>query len=290
MWIYLHDKFVKETEAVVSVFDHGFLYGDGVYETIRSYQENIFMLDQHVARLYRSAEAIGLTIPVPRPEWPALLHKAMTLNQVGNAQSDAYLRITISRGVGEIGLDPALCPSPTVVIMTKPLVAPSSRVYEEGITLIIAKTKRNLPAALSPHIKSTNFLNNIMAKREAIAAGVFDCILLNWENSITECTVSNVFFAHGGQLKTPSLRCGILDGVTRDIVIQLAREQRMVVEEGQYSSHELLCADECFLTNTSMEIMPVVSVDKHPIGSGKPGPITRQLRSLFGRARSRFLQ
>lgn len=181
MWIYLHDKFVKDTEAVISVFDHGFLYGDGVYETIRSYQDRIFMLDQHIARLYRSAEAIGLTIPVPLPEWPALLHEAMTRNQVGNAQSDAYLRITISRGIGEIGLDPALCPVPTLVIMTKPLVAPPSHVYEQGITLIIAKTKRNLPGALSPHIKSTNFLNNIMAKREAIAAGAFDSVLLNWK-------------------------------------------------------------------------------------------------------------
>jgi branched-chain amino acid aminotransferase len=290
MWIYLHDKFVKDSEAVISVFDHGFLYGDGVYETIRSYQDKIFMLDQHIARLYRSADAIGLTIPVPLPQWPALLHEAMSLNQVGNAQSDAHLRITISRGIGDIGLDPALCPVPTLVIMTKPLVAPDSQVYEQGITLIIAKTKRNLPGALSPHIKSTNFLNNIMAKREAIAAGAFDSVLLNWENKITECTVSNLFFAQGGQLKTPSLGCGILDGVTRDIVIQLAREQCMAVEEGQYTAHDLRRADECFLTNTSMEIMPVASMDGHPIGSGKPGPITRQLRSLFGQARSRFLE
>ncbi len=290
MWIYLNDKFVKEEEAVISVFDHGFLYGDGVYETIRSYEDRIFMRDQHIARLYRSAEAIGLAIPIPRKTWPDLLHDAMTRNDVGNAQRDAYLRITISRGAGEIGLDPALCPSPTVVLMTKPLVPPPMHLYEKGVSLIIAKTKRNLPSALSPHIKATNFLNNILAKREAIAAGVFDSILLNWENHLAECTVSNLFFAEGGRLKTPSVDCGILDGITRDIVIQLARETGLSVEEGRFTAAELSHADECFLTNTSMEIMPVIAVDRHAIGSGEPGPITQRFRSLFGKTRSRFLE
>lgn len=290
MWIYLNDRFVSDAEAVVSVFDHGFLYGDGVYETIRSYGDKIFMRDQHLARLHRSAEAIGLAIPIPSKSWPDLLHDAMIRNEVGNSQRDAYLRITISRGVGDIGLDPALCPVPTVVIMTKPLVPSPPALYETGVTLVVAKTKRNLSSALSPHIKSTNFLNNILAKREAIAAGAFDSVLLNWENHLTECTVSNLFFVAGGRLCTPSVDCGILDGITRDIVIQLAREANIAVEEGRFSADRLFQAEECFLTNTSMEIMPVSAVDRRPIGSGQPGPITRQLQSIFSTRRSRFLE
>lgn len=290
MWIYLNDKFVTQEEAVISVFDHGFLYGDGVYETIRSYGDRIFMRDQHIARLHRSADAIGLTIPIPRKSWPDLLHDAMVRNDIGNAERDAYLRITISRGVGEIGLDPALCPSPTVVIMTKPLVPPSSHLYETGVSLIIANTKRNLPSALSPHIKATNFLNNILAKREAIAAGAFDSIFLNWENYLAECTISNLFFVTDGCLRTPSVDCGILDGITREIVIQLAREMGISTEEGRFTPAQLSQADECFLTNTTMEIMPVVTVDQRSIGSGKPGLLTQNLRSLFVKNRGRFLE
>lgn len=290
MWIYLNDRFVSREEAKISVFDHGFLYGDGVYETIRSYGERIFMRDQHLARLYRSAEAIGLDIPIPRSAWPNLLHGAMVRNAVGTRQRDAYIRITISRGVGDIGLDPALCPTPTVVIMAKPLVPPPPELYETGVALIIARTRRNLPSALSPHIKATNFLNNILAKREAIAAGAFDSLLLNWEGLVAECTVSNIFFVANGHLKTPSTECGILDGITRDIVLQLARESNLPVEEGRFRAEEVTGAAECFLTNTSMEIMPVVSIDGAPIGTGKPGPLTCELRSLFAKAYSRFLE
>ena len=174
MWVFLHDRFVREEEALISVFDHGFLYGDGVYETIRSYGDRIFMLNQHLSRLYRSAEAIGLDIPIPRAEWPALLYEAMDRNKVGHERADAYLRVTISRGEGDIGLDPALCKRPTVVIMAKQLTPQPEKHYREGVSLTIARTKRNLPEALSPHIKATNFLNNILAKREAIAAGTFD--------------------------------------------------------------------------------------------------------------------
>lgn len=290
MWIYLNDAFVKEKEAVISVFDHGFLYGDGVYETIRSYGTKLFMRDQHIARLHRSAEAIGLTIPIPYKAWPDLLRDAMVRNQVGHAGQDAYLRITISRGAGDIGLDPALCPFPTVVIMTKPLIPANPSLYETGVSLIIAKTRRNLPSALSPHIKATNFLNNILAKREAIAAGVFDSIFLNWENYVTECTVSNLFFVAGGRLCTPSPDCGLLDGITRDIVIQLARENGIPVEEGRFTAGDLSVSDECFLTNTSMEIMPVATVDHQAVGSGTPGPITRRLRALFASQRNRFLE
>ena len=290
MWIYLNDRFVKEEEAVVSVFDHGFLYGDGVYETIRSYGNRIFMRDQHLARLRRSADAIGLTIPIPEHRWPALLHEAMTRNDVGHEHTDAYLRVTISRGAGDIGLDPALCPTPTVVIMTKPLHPPSPEQYRRGVNLIVAQTRRNLPSALSPQVKATNFLNNILAKREAIAAGAFDSILLNWEAHLTECTVSNLFFVRAGQLCTPALACGLLDGITRDIVLSLAREAQIPVDEGHFGIEAIHKADECFLTNTSIEVLPVTMVDGHPVGNGTPGPLTQQLHTHFLANRARFLE
>ena len=290
MWIYLNDRFVKEEEAVVSVFDHGFLYGDGVYETIRSYGSRIFMRDQHLARLRRSADAIGLAIPILEDRWPTLLHEAMTRNDVGHERTDAYLRITISRGAGDIGLDPALCPTPTVVIMTKPLQPPPLQLYRTGVKLIVAKTRRNLPSALSPQIKATNFLNNILAKREAIAADAFDSILLNWESHLTECTVSNLFFVRAGRLCTPALDCGLLDGITRDIVLRLAQEAQIPIDEGHFGIEALLKADECFLTNTSMEVMPVTMVDEHPVGNGTTGPLTHQLHRLFMANRTRYLE
>ena len=288
MWIFLNDKFVRQEEAVVSVFDHGFLYGDGVYETLRSYGSRLFMCQQHVARLFRSAEAIGLTIPIHREQWPELLHESMARNDVGTPQQDAYLRITVSRGVGGIGLNPALCPSPTIVIMTKPLVAPAAALYETGVDVMLASTRRNLPSALSPQIKSLNFLNNILAKREALAAGAFESVLLNWEGHLTECTISNLFFVTDGHLRTPSLECGILDGITRSIVLQLAKEHAIAVTEGRFTPTQLYQAEESFVTNTSMEIMPVTSVDRKPIGDGTPGPLTRMLRNLFSGAKERF--
>jgi len=288
MWIYLNNRFVTDEEAVISVFDHGFLYGDGVYETIRSYGPRIFMRDEHVSRLFRSATAIGLAIPIQMESWGDILHEAMMRNEVGTDLRDAYLRITVSRGTGDIGLDPALCSSPTVVVMAKPLVPPAPHLYETGVNLIVASTKRNLPSALSPQIKTINFLNNIQAKREAIAAGAFDSILLNWEQHLTECTVSNVFFVLDGTLRTPALECGLLDGITRMIVIRLAEALDIHVEKGHYTVDLLYRADECFLTNTSMEIMPVTSIDRRPVGNGKPGPLTRKLRAQFIAARSRL--
>lgn len=290
MWIYLNDRFVKSEHALISVFDHGFLYGDGVYETLRSYGHRLFMCEQHLARLFRSADAIGLAIPIPGNCWTKLLHEAMERNQVGNERQDAYLRITVSRGAGDIGLDPALCPSPTVVIMAKPLTAPARDLYERGVDLIIAGTRRNFPEALPPRIKATSFLNNILAKREATATGAFDSILLNRDRHLTECTVSNLFFVTDGVLCTPSVDCGLLDGLTRAIVMQLAGELGIGIEEGRFTPDELYRATECFLTNTSMEIMPVASVDRRGIGKGMPGPVTRELQGRFVGARDRFLE
>ncbi len=290
MWIYLNDKFVQERDAVISVFDHGFLNGYGVYETIRTYGPRLFMRDQHLSRLFRSAEAIGLTIPIPLKEWADILHEAMARNAVGTDQQDAYLRITVSRGAGDLGLNPALCPSPTVVVMAKPLTPPASVLYESGVNIIVASTRRNLPSALPPQVKALNFLNNILAKREAIAAGAFESVLLNWEHHLTECTISNLFFVTDGQLRTPALECGLLDGITRGIVIRLADELPVRIEEGHFTVDQLYQADECFLTNTSMEIMPVSMVDTKKMARGKPGPVTLKLRARFLDARERFLE
>jgi branched-chain amino acid aminotransferase len=288
VWIYLNDRFVREAEALVSVFDHGFLYGDGVYETIRSYGDKIFMRDHHLARLRRSADAIGLTIPAR--DWSSLLHESMVRNGVGNDRTDAYIRVTISRGTGDIGLDPALCPRPTLVIITKALKAPPPDRYRTGVSLVVAKTRRNLPSALDPQIKATNFLNNIQAKREAIAAGAFDSVLLNWEGHVTECTVSNIFFVQSGRLCTPALSCGILDGITRGVILTLARDAGIPMDEGRFNVEALMAADECFLSNTTMEVMPATQLNGRPIGSGRPGPLTERLHQIFVTERRKFLE
>lgn len=285
MWIYLNDRFVTRKEAVVSVFDHGFLYGDGIYETLRAYAGRIFMLRHHLARLHRSGSLIGLQIPIPDDDWPQLLKEAIARNDL----KDAYLRITISRGEGEIGLDPSLCQRPTVVIIAKPFIGYPPHLFEEGVSLAIVQVRRNLATALSPQIKSLNSLNNILAKREAMRAGAFDGLMLNAEGFITECTISNIFFVRNGRLCTPSTTCGILDGITREVVLTLAQEHGIPTEEGNYTPETLRLADECFLTNTSMEIMPVCRVDGNPIGNGTPGPLTLTLRALFRSNLPRFL-
>jgi branched-chain amino acid aminotransferase len=286
MWIYLNDRFVEDQHAVVSVFDHGFLYGDGVYETLRAYAGRIFMRARHLARLRRSAALIQLDLPIPEARWAALLEEALARNGL----SDAYLRITVSRGVGEIGLDPRLCPRPTIVIIAKPFQPHPPELYENGVTLAVVGVRRNHPSALSPQIKSLNFLNNILAKQDALRQGAFDGVMLHVDGSLAECTASNLFFVRNGAVQTPSLECGILDGVTREIVLQLAREAGLPVAEGRYPPDALRQADECFLTNTSMEIMPVRAVNGKVLGRVCPGPVTTRLRELFHSNLERFLQ
>ncbi len=281
MWIYLNDRFVRREEAVISVFDHGFLYGDGVYETVRSYGPTVFLASEHLARLYRSADLIGLRIPIARDAWADILREAMHRNDVGTLDRDAYIRITVSRGPGDVGLDPALCPAPTIVVITKPLSKPAPALYEHGISLMTASTRRNPAEALNPQIKSLNFLNNILAKREALAAGTYDALMLNTRGELAECTISNVFFVLDQQLCTPSVSCGILDGLTRDLVLRLAREAGMPVEEGRFPISVLSRATEAFVTNTSSEILPVRLLDGLPIGTGRPGPLTQDLHRRF---------
>ena len=285
MWVYLNDKFVPQEEAVVSVFDHGFLYGDGVYETLRAYRGRVFKLAEHLARLERSASRIHLHLPAGPERLTDLVREALQRNQL----SDSYLRITVSRGTGEIGLDPALCKAPTLVIIAKPFQPYPESIYAEGVSVILARTRRNLPEALPPQVKSLNFLNNILAKMEAKAAGAHEALMLNHRGDITEGTTSNVFVVQEGRLRTPSIECGILDGITRELVLQLASELGVPWEETRLTVEDLMRAEECFLTNTTQEVLSVTRVDGRMIGDGRPGGITRRLHASLRACLDRLL-
>ena len=277
MLIYLDGHFVAKEKALVSVFDHGFLYGDGIYETMRAYGGTLFLLKRHLARLKRSADAIALKLPLPIDKIGDALIESLNVNKL----REAYVRLHISRGPGEIGLDPALCPAPTMVIVTKPFHDYPAEYYERGVALAIVKTRRNHPLALPPSVKATNFLNNILAKIETVKAGAFEGIMLNWEGHVAEGTISNIFMVKKGVLYTPHLDTGILEGVTRDLVLRLAKKKKMPVKEMLLLPRSLYAADECFITNTTMEIMPVTKIDKKTVGNGKPGPITATLLQAY---------
>lgn len=277
MLVYLNGKFVPKEEAMVSVFDHGYLYGDGVYETMRAYKRNLFLLDRHLVRLKHSADSIFLKLPLPLDRISDALNDTVKANKL----SDAYVRIQISRGPGEIGLDPGLCPEPTMVIAAKPFKNYPVEHYERGVSVAVVKTRRNHPLALDPSIKGTNFLNNILAKIEAIRAGAYEAIMLNWEGYVAEGTISNIFFVKSGILYTPALNTGILEGVTRGLVLDLARREKIETRERLIQPNELFDADECFITNTTIEIMPASTIDGRHVGNGKPGPITAALHKAY---------
>ena len=285
MWIFLNDRFVEKEQARISVFDHGFLYGDGVYETLRAYQGRIFLLERHLARLRRSCNLIGLALPIKDDSWVSI----MTDILVRNGLENAGLRLTISRGEGELGIDPGLCARPTVVVMAKSFVPYPAPMREKGVRLQIVSVRRNPQAAQSPQIKSLSFLNNILAKQQAIQAGAYDALMLNMDGHVTECTTSNVFFVAKKRLHTPSIACGILEGITREVVIELAKDLGIGVEEGAYAVDDMLHADECFITNTSLEVMGVSQIGEHPVGQGRVGPMTRELWRVFQQNLERFL-
>lgn len=274
MYIYLNGKIIPAKEAVVSVFDHGFLYGDGVYETIRVYDRVIFMLDEHLRRLYRSASMIGLTLPPEIDSLKISIYETL----IANALRNAYIRLTVSRGHGPIGLDPDLCPEPTTVIFAQELKEYPRAFYEKGINLIISETRRNIKEAINPQIKSLNFLNNILAKIEAKKRDAYEAIMLNAYGKLTEGSVSNVFFYKDGILCTPSLECGILDGITRGLVIELAMREDLKVKEGKFTKNDIYSAAEVFITNTSLEVMPVSKIDDQVYAVGN---ITKLLHKAY---------
>ena len=285
MWVYVNGKFVPEAEATISVFDHGFLYGDGVYEALRIYQGKPFLLDRHLARLQRSCDLIGLVSPIRDDEWGPILTEMLQRNRL----RDGGLRLTISRGPGDIGIDPSLCGRPTVVVMAKVLSPYPTEMREQGVPLEVVSVRRNPLAAQSPQIKSLSFLNNILAKQEASRAGAFDGVMLNMDHHVTECTTSNIFFVKQGAVCTPSSDCGILEGITREVVIELARDLGFSVEEGHFDVDAFFHADECFITNTGMEVMSVCRIGHHVIGPGRAGPIAKKLWKAFQENLSRFL-
>jgi branched-chain amino acid aminotransferase len=275
--VYLDGEFLNEEDAKVSVFDHGFLYGDGVFEGIRAYHNSVFRLDAHVDRLYDSAKAINLDIPISKEEikWVIL----ETCRQ--NGLRDCYIRVVVSRGNGDLGLDPKNCKVPSVVCIASNITLYPDEMYENGMAVITVPTRRNAPEGVNPRIKSLNYLNNILAKIEANIAGVPEAIMLNQEGYVTECTGDNIFCVRNGIIKTPAAHLGILEGVTRNEVIKLAQRRNIPVFETTFTRYDLFVSDEVFLTGTAAELIPVNKIDNRVIGNGKPGPVFNQLLGDF---------
>ncbi|RKY35993.1 MAG: branched-chain amino acid aminotransferase [Candidatus Omnitrophota bacterium] len=278
--IYLDGDLVDKDAAKISVFDHGLLYGDGVFEGIRSYNNVVFKLNEHISRLYESAHTIMLKIPLSKTQMSEAVIK--TLQE--NGLKDAYIRLIVTRGVGDLGLDPRKCRKPSVIIIADKIVLYPEKFYEQGLKIITVPTTRNLAEALNPRIKSLNYLNNVLAKIEAVNAGYEEAIMLNSLGFVAECTGDNLFIIKKGTVYTPPQSMGILLGITRDVVIDLARKLHISVKEQILTRYELFNADEAFLTGTAAEIIPVVCIDGRQIGSGSPGQISLKLLQAFKKA------
>ncbi|MCZ2344070.1 MAG: branched-chain-amino-acid transaminase [Bacteroidales bacterium] len=274
--VYLNGTLVDKTDAKISVYDHGLLYGDGVFEGLRVYSGKVFRLKEHIDRLYDSAQAIALKIPLTREAMTQAVLDTVTANQ----KVDGYIRLVVTRGAGTLGLDPRKC-EPVVIIIVDDISLYPKELYEDGLKIITASTIRNHPNAVNPRIKSLNYLNNILAKMEAIRAGCLEAIMLNHKGEVAECTGDNIFVIKNGTLKTPPTDAGILEGITRNFVMELARAQGIPVVECNLTRHDIYTADELFLTGTAAEVIAVTEVDSRTIGTGKQGTLTRQLRTAF---------
>jgi branched-chain amino acid aminotransferase len=277
MQVYVDGAFVEAADAKISVFDHGFLYGDGVFEGIRLYQKCVFRLEEHLERLEYSAKAILLKLPWSRREISDAVCEACRRNGL----VDGYIRLVVTRGLGNLGLSPASCKKPSLIIIADKIQLYPPEVYAKGLSIVTVPTRRVSPAALSPSIKSLNYLNNIMAKMEAAQQGALEAIMLNDEGYVAECSGDNLFLAHKGVLYTPDVSTGALKGITRQTIFDLAKDLGLTLLERNLTRYDVWCADECFLTGTAAELIPVVMVDGREIGSGKPGPITARLLDAF---------
>ncbi len=277
MLIYIDGEFLPKSEAKVSVFDHGLLYGDGVFEGIRSYNGRVFKLDEHLERLYDSAKSIMLQIPIPIETMKETVLETLRRNHL----SEAYIRLVVTRGVGDLGLDPDKCPKPSIIIIADKIALYPQKFYEEGLEIVTVSIRRNYSEAINPRIKSLNYLNNILAKIEGKQSGAEEVLMLNSEGYVVECSGDNIFWVKNDVIVTPPVHMGILDGVTRNSVIDLARDAGMQVEERVFTRHDLYIADECFLTGTAAEVIPVVKIDRRAIGDGQPGKITEKLIAAF---------
>jgi branched-chain amino acid aminotransferase len=277
MKIWLDGNLVDEAAAKVSVFDHGLLYGDGVFEGIRFYNGRVFRLDEHIRRFFDSARAIILELP-----WTLEQVAQFTCETVAaNGLTDGYIRLVATRGPGELGLNPYLCPKPTMFIIASTIKLYPDEHYQNGLSIITCATRRPAPAALMPQVKSLNYLNNIMAKVEAIQANALEAVMLNEQGYVAECTGDNLFLVKNGTLMTPLISDGALDGITRSVIIELAAKLGIPFVERSLTRYDVFTADECFLTGTAAEVIPVVALDRRVIGTGKPGPHTQQLRVAF---------
>jgi branched-chain amino acid aminotransferase len=275
--VYIGGKLYEKSEAKISVFDHGLLYGDGVFEGIRAYSGRVFRLKQHVDRLYASAAAIHLQIPMTREAMADAITDTLAYNKLTNA----YIRVIVTRGAGSLGLDPRRTSDPQVIIITDAISLYPEELYEHGLKIITAATIRSHPNTVNPRVKSLNYLNNILAKMEGANAGCLEALMLNHKGDVAECTGDNIFVVRNGEIHTPSIDSGILEGITRDAVIELAREAGIKVIERTMDRYDVYTADECFLTGTAAEVIPVVECDGRPLGTGRPGPITRDLLQRF---------
>ncbi|MCC3143737.1 branched-chain-amino-acid transaminase [Halanaerobium sp. Z-7514] len=275
--IYLNGEIVPEDEAKISVFDHGYLYGDGIFEGIRAYSGRVFMLDDHIKRLYESAKTIMLDIPLSPEEMEEAILNTIRANQL----RDAYIRVVVSRGVGDLGLDPRKCDKATVVIIASAIQLYDEELYETGLKLVTVPTRRNGPEMVNPRIKSLNYLNNIMARIEANLAEAPEAIILNSDGYVAECTGDNIFIIEGNTLYTPPKYAGILKGTKREVVLEIAEEMGLEVKEELFTRHDIFIADECFLSGTAAEVIPVVEVDGRTIGEGKVGSKTTKLIARF---------
>ena len=277
MKIYIDGTFYPEAEAKISVFDHGLLYGDGVFEGIRFYRGRAFRLEEHIDRLYDSARAICLEIPID----PGAMTAAVLDTIRANELRDGYVRLVITRGIGTLGLNPDRCKQPSIIIIASTISLYDQELYERGLDVITCATRRVSPSALSPSVKSLNYLNNIMARIEATQANAGEGLMLNEQGYVAECTVDNVFVIKRGQMFTPPVTAGALRGVTRGVIFELAQELGVPLTEPQLTRHEIYTADECFLTGTATEIISMVRLDNRMIGDGKPGPITARFCERF---------
>ena len=275
--IYLNGEIVPEDEAKVSVFDHGYLYGDGIFEGIRAYNGRVFMMDEHIDRLYQSAKTIMLDIPLNKEEMEEAILETIRANEL----EDAYIRVVVSRGVGDLGLDPRKCPKATIVIIASAIQLYPEELYETGLKVITVPTRRNGPEMVNPRIKSLNYLNNIMARIEANLADAPEAIMLNSDGYVAECTGDNIFIIEGETLYTPPKYAGILKGTKREVVLEIAEELGLEVREELFTRHDLFNADECFLSGTAAEVIPVVEVDGRSIGDGQVGSKTTELIKRF---------
>jgi branched-chain amino acid aminotransferase len=275
--IYIDGKFYAEAEAKISVFDHGLLYGDGVFEGIRFYNGRVFRLEEHIDRLWDSARSICLEIPMTKQEMTEALLE--TIRQ--NGLRDGYIRQIVTRGVGNLGLNPAQCKKPSIIIIVATIALYPPKVYENGLTVITCATRRTNAAALNPAVKSLNYLNNVMARIEANLANADEALMLNDAGYVAECTADNVFVIKRGQIFTPPIAAGALRGITRSVIFDIAAELDLKITETDITRHDVFIADECFLTGTAAEAVPMVKVDGRTIGTGKPGPITLRVIERF---------